>query len=121
MAVAHILRQKGTSVVTVEPGDSVQTIVDMLARHRIGQRHGLRDRRARRERCRRGTRHRRLVVRHGERAGQRDVAGKAMRKLLAEKAGGAGDDDLHEPLLVNQSAMAALASAASRVGATLRT
>lgn len=36
MAVAHILRQKGTSVVTVEPGDSVQTIVDMLARHRIG-------------------------------------------------------------------------------------
>ena len=36
MAVAHILRQKGTSVFTVEPGDSVQTIVDMLARHRIG-------------------------------------------------------------------------------------
>ena len=36
MAVAHILRQKGTSVVTVEPGDSVQTIVDMLAKHRIG-------------------------------------------------------------------------------------
>ena len=36
MAVAHILRQKGTSVVTVEPNDSVQTIVDMLARHRIG-------------------------------------------------------------------------------------
>lgn len=36
MAVAHILRQKGTSVVTVEPDDSVQTIVDMLARHRIG-------------------------------------------------------------------------------------
>ena len=36
MAVAHILRQKGTSVVTVEPADSVQTIVDMLARHRIG-------------------------------------------------------------------------------------
>lgn len=36
MAVAHILRHKGTSVVTVEPGDSVQTIVDMLARHRIG-------------------------------------------------------------------------------------
>ena len=35
MAVAHILRQKGTSVFTVEPGDSVQTIVDMLARHRI--------------------------------------------------------------------------------------
>ena len=36
MAVAHILRQKGTSVFTVEPGDSVQTIVDMLAPHRIG-------------------------------------------------------------------------------------
>jgi CBS domain-containing protein len=36
MAVAHILRQKGTSVFTVEPGDSVQIIVDMLARHRIG-------------------------------------------------------------------------------------
>ena len=36
MAVAHILRQKGTSVVTVEPGDSIQTIVNMLARHRIG-------------------------------------------------------------------------------------
>lgn len=36
MAVAHILRQKGTSVVTVEPSDSVQTIVDILARHRIG-------------------------------------------------------------------------------------
>ena len=36
MAVAHILRNKGTSVVTVEPGDSIQTIVDMLARHRIG-------------------------------------------------------------------------------------
>ena len=36
MAVAHILRQKGTSVFTVEPADSVQTIVDMLARHRIG-------------------------------------------------------------------------------------
>jgi CBS domain-containing protein len=36
VAVAHILRQKGTTVVTVEPEDSVQTIVDMLARHRIG-------------------------------------------------------------------------------------
>ena len=36
MAVAHILRQKGTSVVTVERTDSVQTIVDVLARHRIG-------------------------------------------------------------------------------------
>jgi CBS domain-containing protein len=36
MAVAHILRQKGSDVVTVSPSDSVQTIVDMLARHRIG-------------------------------------------------------------------------------------
>lgn len=36
MAVAHILRQKGAAVVTVGPGDSVQIIVDMLARHRIG-------------------------------------------------------------------------------------
>jgi CBS domain-containing protein len=36
MAVAHILRQKGSDVVTVSPSDSVQTIVDTLARHRIG-------------------------------------------------------------------------------------
>lgn len=36
MAVAHILRQKGAAVVTVAPGDSVQSIVDILARHRIG-------------------------------------------------------------------------------------
>lgn len=36
MAVAHILRQKGAAVVTVAPGDSVQTVVDTLARHRIG-------------------------------------------------------------------------------------
>lgn len=36
MAVAHILRQKGSDVVTVAPSDSVQTIVDTLARHRIG-------------------------------------------------------------------------------------
>lgn len=36
MAVAHILRQKGSTVVTVAPGDSVQTIVDTLSRHRIG-------------------------------------------------------------------------------------
>lgn len=36
MAVAHILRQKGAAVVTVEPGTSVQSIVDTLARHRIG-------------------------------------------------------------------------------------
>ena len=36
MAVAHILRQKGSEVVTVSPSDTVQTIVDTLARHRIG-------------------------------------------------------------------------------------
>lgn len=36
MAVAHILRQKGSAVVTVSPADSVQDIVDTLARHRIG-------------------------------------------------------------------------------------
>jgi len=36
MAVAHILRQKGSDVVTVSPSDSVQLIVDTLARHRIG-------------------------------------------------------------------------------------
>ncbi len=36
MAVTHILRQKGTAVITVSPADSVQSIVDTLARHRIG-------------------------------------------------------------------------------------
>lgn len=36
MAVAHILKQKGAAVHTVRPGDSVQSIVDLLARHRIG-------------------------------------------------------------------------------------
>ncbi|MFN4143043.1 CBS domain-containing protein [Aestuariivirga sp.] len=36
MAVAHILRQKGSAVITVSPEDNVQTIVDTLARHRIG-------------------------------------------------------------------------------------
>jgi CBS domain-containing protein len=36
MAVAHILRQKGSDVVTVSPSDSVQTIVGLLASHRIG-------------------------------------------------------------------------------------
>lgn len=36
MAVAHILRQKGSDVVTVSPSDSVQSIVDTLSRHRIG-------------------------------------------------------------------------------------
>lgn len=36
MAVVHILKQKGTDVVTVRPSDTVQTIVDLLARHRIG-------------------------------------------------------------------------------------
>ena len=36
MAVAHILRQKGSAVFTVEPEAPVQTIVNMLATHRIG-------------------------------------------------------------------------------------
>ena len=36
MAVTHILRQKGSDVVTVSPSDSVQTIVGLLASHRIG-------------------------------------------------------------------------------------
>lgn len=36
MAVAHILRQKGSAVVTVAPQDGVQAIVDTLARNRIG-------------------------------------------------------------------------------------
>jgi CBS domain-containing protein len=36
MAVAHILRQKGSDVVTVSPADNVQTIADTLSRHRIG-------------------------------------------------------------------------------------
>ena len=36
MAVAHILRHKGSDVITAAPSDSVQTIVDTLARHRIG-------------------------------------------------------------------------------------
>ena len=36
MSVAHILKEKGSTVVTVTPADSVQSIVDTLARHRIG-------------------------------------------------------------------------------------
>lgn len=36
MAVAHILRQKGSTVHSVMPGDSVQTIVDVLSKNRIG-------------------------------------------------------------------------------------
>lgn len=36
MAVAHILKHKGTAVVTVSPAQSVQSIVDLLAHHRIG-------------------------------------------------------------------------------------
>ena len=36
MAVAHILRQKGSAVVTVAPTETVQSIVDTLAQHRIG-------------------------------------------------------------------------------------
>lgn len=36
MAVTHILKSKGSTVFTVMPEDSVQAIVDTLARHRIG-------------------------------------------------------------------------------------
>lgn len=36
MTVAHILKQKGAAVHTVQPGDRVQTVVDLLSRHRIG-------------------------------------------------------------------------------------
>lgn len=36
MAVARILKQKGSTVLTVRPNDSVQSIVDTLAKHRIG-------------------------------------------------------------------------------------
>lgn len=36
MAVTHILKSKGSTVFTVRPEDSVQAIVDTLARHRIG-------------------------------------------------------------------------------------
>jgi CBS domain-containing protein len=36
MAVTHILKQKGSTVISVAPGDSVQSIVDMLTKHRIG-------------------------------------------------------------------------------------
>ena len=36
MAVAQILRQKGSTVYSVEPDDTLQKIVDVLAQHRIG-------------------------------------------------------------------------------------
>ena len=36
MAVAQILRQKGSTVYSVEPGETLQKIVDVLAQHRIG-------------------------------------------------------------------------------------
>jgi CBS domain-containing protein len=36
VAVAHILKQKGAAVITVKPADSVQSIVDILSKHRIG-------------------------------------------------------------------------------------
>lgn len=36
MAVVHILKRKGSDVVTVKPSETVQTIVDLLTRHRIG-------------------------------------------------------------------------------------
>lgn len=36
MSVAHILKQKGGAIFTVMPKDSMQSIVDALAKHRIG-------------------------------------------------------------------------------------
>jgi CBS domain-containing protein len=36
MPVAMILKQKGAVIYSVAPGDSVQSIVDKLAQHRIG-------------------------------------------------------------------------------------
>lgn len=36
MTVAHILKQKGGTIFTVAAKDSVQSIVDSLAKHRIG-------------------------------------------------------------------------------------
>ena len=36
MTVAHILKQKGSAIITAKPQDSVQAIVDLLAEHRIG-------------------------------------------------------------------------------------
>ena len=36
MAVAHILKQKGRSVVTVAPAESLQSVVDTLTKNRIG-------------------------------------------------------------------------------------
>lgn len=36
MAVAHILRHKGTAVVTVSPGHGIQSVIDTLAQHGIG-------------------------------------------------------------------------------------
>lgn len=36
MAVAHILKQKGNAVVTASPGHTLNDIVELLAKHRIG-------------------------------------------------------------------------------------
>ncbi|MGL4525690.1 MAG: CBS domain-containing protein [Aestuariivirga sp.] len=36
MAVAHILKQKGSAVFTVGPGETVKSIVGVLDQHRIG-------------------------------------------------------------------------------------
>ena len=36
MPVAHILNQKGRSVITVSPDQSLQDVAQVLARHRIG-------------------------------------------------------------------------------------
>lgn len=36
MTVANILKQKGSAIITASPKDTVQAIVDLLAKHRIG-------------------------------------------------------------------------------------
>ena len=36
MTVSRILEAKGSAVVAVSPADTVQTIIDTLARHRVG-------------------------------------------------------------------------------------
>jgi CBS domain-containing protein len=36
MAVAHILKQKGRTVVTVQPAQTLQDVANILAKHRIG-------------------------------------------------------------------------------------
>jgi len=36
MSVAHILKQKGNAVITVEPSQTLQDVAGILAKHRIG-------------------------------------------------------------------------------------